>query len=230
MSNNLLHRGLQTAVRVARRILRRGSTHVPFNEAREYWERRYAGGGNSGPGSYSHLAEFKARFLNAFVEQHNITSVMEFGCGDGNQLSLATYPRYVGLDVSHSALRRCIQAFSDVSTYSFFLYDSRSFVDRDRRFHADLTMSLDVVYHLVEDEVFDAYIRHLFAAADRFVIIYSSNKDEPVNVYIRHRCVTDAVARLAPGWTLKERVPNEFPYVGDHDAQSWADFFVFERA
>jgi hypothetical protein len=40
----------------------------------------------------------------------------------------------------------------------------------------DLELSLDVIYHLVEDEVFDAYMRSLFAHAGRFVVIYSSNK------------------------------------------------------
>ncbi|MGB6192692.1 MAG: hypothetical protein WBF42_09515, partial [Terracidiphilus sp.] len=41
----------------------------------EYWEQRYKAGGNSGVGSYSRLAEFKAEFLNRFVEEHQIATV-----------------------------------------------------------------------------------------------------------------------------------------------------------
>src|ERR1700689_4886366 len=65
-----------------------------------YWDSRYAGGGNSGDGSYGNLAKFKASVLNQFVAENRIASVVEFGCGDGNQVSLAEYPRYVGIDVS----------------------------------------------------------------------------------------------------------------------------------
>ncbi|TAT59972.1 hypothetical protein EGM92_29840 [Enterobacter cloacae] len=31
--------------------------------------------------------------------------MMEFGCGDGNQLSLADYPRYTGFDISDHAIQ-----------------------------------------------------------------------------------------------------------------------------
>ncbi|GAJ08100.1 unnamed protein product, partial [marine sediment metagenome] len=57
-----------------------------FSGSREYWESRYAGGGTSGAGSYGKPAEFKAQVLNSFVKDNGISSVIEFGCGDGNQL------------------------------------------------------------------------------------------------------------------------------------------------
>jgi hypothetical protein len=63
-----------------------------FRGSARYWERNYAGGGTSGAGSYDALALGKAVFLNEFVRAHEIGSVIEFGCGDGNQLSLADYP------------------------------------------------------------------------------------------------------------------------------------------
>jgi hypothetical protein len=39
-------------------------------------------------------------------------------------------------------------------------------------------LSLDVIYHLVETEMFDLHMIHLFQSASRFVIIYSTNFDE----------------------------------------------------
>ena len=78
--------------------------HFPGSAA--YWESRYAKGGSSGVGSYGRFAEFKAEVLNRFVATHSVQSVIEFGCGDGNQLALASYPWYLGYDVSATAVAR----------------------------------------------------------------------------------------------------------------------------
>ena len=80
---------------------------LPFDDSASYWERRYSGGGHSGVGSYGLFAEFKADVLNRFVAAHAVQSVIEFGCGDGNQLALARYPRYLGFDISETAVARC---------------------------------------------------------------------------------------------------------------------------
>ena len=58
-----------------------------FSNSVEWWERRYSSGGTSGEGSYGRLAEFKAEIVNKFVKENGIDSVVEFGCGDGKQLS-----------------------------------------------------------------------------------------------------------------------------------------------
>ena len=52
----------------------------------DYWNERYSSGGNSGTGSYGELAFYKADFINKFIDANQILSVVEFGCGDGNQL------------------------------------------------------------------------------------------------------------------------------------------------
>ena len=80
--------------------------HLTFKGSAKYWEDRYARGGTSGAGSYGRAAEWKAQIVNAWVRELGITSVIDWGCGDGNQLSLADYPRYLGLDRSPSAVRR----------------------------------------------------------------------------------------------------------------------------
>ena len=55
----------------------------PFTGSAIYWEQRYAGGGTSGAGSYGAAGRLKAEFLNAFVREHEVQSVIELGCGDG---------------------------------------------------------------------------------------------------------------------------------------------------
>jgi len=197
---------------------------IGFRGSALYWERNYARGGTSGPGSYDALAEAKAAFLNDFVRARDVRSVIEFGCGDGNQLSLADYPGYIGLDVSRSAIGLCKRRFAGDPTKSFFLYDGACFADRAGLFTADLAISLDVIYHLIEDAVFEAYMTHLFAAAARFVVIYATNREiRGTAPHVRHRHFTRWAEAHGQGWRLLEVTP------GPNASPDRADFFTYER-
>src|SRR5258706_1169134 len=90
-----------------------------FLGTRIYWDQRYQKGGDSGVGSYGKFADFKAEVLNNFVVQHHVRSVIEFGCGDGNQLNLAKYPRYIGFDISETAVDLCNRRFASDKTKVF---------------------------------------------------------------------------------------------------------------
>lgn len=172
---------------------------------------RYRSGGTSGEGSYGRQAEYKAAFLNAFVKANGVKSVAELGSGDGNQLRLAKYPSYIGVDVSRTAIAKCIEAFRDDPSKSFRLYDPKTLADLPRFIHADLAISLDVVFHLVEDHVYERYMRILFAAADRFVIVYGNERDERTFArHVKHRLFTQWVAEHAAEWALlhTELAPN----------------------
>lgn len=195
----------------------------PFHGSEDYWVSRYREGGNSGAGSYNRLAEFKAEVLNDFVASHGIRDVIEFGCGDGNQLALARYPSYLGLDVSPDAIDGCARRFAGDPGKSFMLV--RDYAGQT----AQLALSLDVIYHLTEDEVFDAYMRTLFGAAQEYVVIYSSDRDEPQTAHVRHRQFTLWVHANAPGWRLLQHIPNRYPYTGDNDTGSLADFYIYGR-
>lgn len=63
-------------------------------------ESRYRLGLTSGSGSEVELASYKAGIVNNFVRERPVRRAVEFGCGDGQQLALAVYPQYLGLDVS----------------------------------------------------------------------------------------------------------------------------------
>jgi hypothetical protein len=205
---------------------------ILFPGSKDFWEARYSLGGNSGSGSYGKFAEFKAGVLNDFVEEKEIHSVIEFGCGDGNQLSLSKYPKYIGLDVSTTALSLCRAKFSEDESKSFFLYSSSCFVDHQNVFQADLGLSLDVIYHLVEDEVYHAYVDHLFGASKRFVIVYSSDVDKAGGTHarhVRHRNFSQRIKERFPDWKLLEKIKNPYPGKGDFGQGSFADFFVFVK-
>lgn len=197
----------------------------PFNGSEDYWVSRYREGGNSGAGSYNRLAEFKAEVLNEFVASQHIRDVIEFGCGDGNQLTLARYPSYLGFDVSPHAIEGCKRRFAGDASKSFMLV--RDYTGQT----AQVTLSLDVIYHLTEDVVFDLYMQTLFDTAQEYVVIYSSDKDVPPieSAHVRHRQFSRWVRGNAPGWRLLHHIPNRYPYTGDNDTGSLADFYIYGK-
>ena len=98
---------------------------------------------------------------------------------------------------------------------------------------AELTLSLDVVYHLIEDDVFELYMKRLFDSSTRFVIVYSSNKDEQDVIqapHIKHRKFTRWIDENAISWGLTQYIPNSQPYDGDNNEGSLADFYIYAKA
>lgn len=198
-----------------------------FKGSEEYWKQRYANNGNAGAGSYNKLAEFKAQVLNDFVVENNIKTVIEYGSGDGNQLKLCAYPKYVGFDVSPVAIEKCRAVFAGEKNKIFKLLDD---FDND---DADLTLSLDVIYHLVENDVFYGYMKRLFLSSKKYVIIYASNTDKQrpgQSPHVLHRHFTKWIEANEPDWKLLRHIPNKYPYNGDDNAGSFADFYIFEKS
>jgi len=208
------------------RTARRGRTGE-FKGPAAYWEERYRSGGNSGSGSYGRLAEFKAEVANGIVREFGVTSVVEFGCGDGHQLSLARYPAYFGYDISATSIERCSALFAGDATKRFDVVEN---YDPNRWF--DLALSLDVIFHLTEDEIFDAYMSRLFTAADRLVLIYSSDEEKPPrhkSPHVRHRKFTAWVAEHQPEWTLVRSIGNRHPRRRSGKTESFSDFYLYSR-
>ncbi len=200
---------------------------LAFSTSSDYWDKRYSRGGTSGPGSRGMLAMYKAKVINDFVERHDVTTVVELGCGDGHQLGLLDVDTYLGVDVSPQAIALCRERFADDASKGFEL------LDRYRPARAfDLALSLDVIFHLVEDEVFEDYMATLFASASRYVVVYSSDRDtqdaaqEP---HVRHRAYSTWIRENAPEWSVLDHVPNPHAFQGDWTSGSFASFTAFAR-
>jgi SAM-dependent methyltransferase len=200
--------------------------NAAFAGSASYWEQRYAGGGTSGAGSYGRLARFKGAVVNELVEQSDIGSVIDLGCGDGHQLGLMNLPAYIGFDVSHTSLEMCRDRYRGDERKRFLPFD-------DLPGHrADLTLSLDVVYHLVEDDVFERYMHGLFDSSRKLVLVYASDPDsdlETANNHVRHRAVTKWVAGQRDDFELLGRIENAYPLQADPVNESFAHFMIFKR-
>lgn len=195
-----------------------------FRSTADYWESRYAKGGTSGAGSYGRQAEWKAEIVNDWVAELGVTSVVDLGCGDGNQLSLAKYPRYLGLDPSATAVRGCIERFRGDDTKSFLAYDPAGLADPAGWLRADLALSMEVIFHLIEDEIFTDYMNRLFDSAERYVVICNNaTADDERAAHERHRDFTKWVAAERPQWMLDKRVDPP----ADVDLQS--SFFLYRK-
>lgn len=216
---------LKGIVRWAKLTVFSSRSRSRFTSSADYWEQRYKKGGNSGVGSYGRLAVFKAHVINDFVAKNSITSVIEFGSGDGAQLDLARYPSYIGVDISPTIIDVARRKFSGNPSYRFVHASELGPGDT-----ADLALSLDVIYHLVEDEIFNTYMKQLFSSATRYVIIYSSDVELPgESPHVRQRKFTTWVSSNQKNFQLVEKIPNPYPYSEEDSETSWADFYIFER-
>lgn len=148
----------------------------------EYWETRYKNNGNSGLGSYGDECDFKAKYINVTIREHNIKTINDFGCGDSNQISkIKGFDNYYGYDVSKTILDKCKLKFSDNEKYTFL-------DDVSKMKNSDITMSLDVTYHITEEDNFEIYMNNLFTLSKKYVLIYSVNSGGKSTVpHIKHR-------------------------------------------
>ncbi|MDC2966927.1 class I SAM-dependent methyltransferase [Acidimicrobiaceae bacterium] len=192
-----------------------------FSTSEKYWEDRYKGNKSSGAGSYGSNAKFKSEIINNFVNKNKIKTVLELGCGDGNQLSLANYPNYVGVDVSETIINKCKKEFSNEKSKTFYTLIDFDKV-KDKNFF-DLSLSLDVIYHLVEDRVFDLHMKTLFYSS-KYVIIFSTNFNDYfyAKQHVKNRKFTDWIDKNISNYDLIQIIRNE-------NILSKVDFYLYKK-
>jgi len=196
---------------------------LPF-DSKDYWENRYMAGGDSGAGSYDAKAEYKANIFNSIVKEYNISDVIEFGCGDGNNLSYYNIDYYTGFDVSETAIKICIDKYKEDSKKSFILYSPSKF--KSGGLKSSMTISFEVIFHLVEDEVFIAYMKDLFNTSSKYVLICSSNDNnlKDMATHVKHRKFIDYIS---DDFILKTKIKT--PQEGNLKG-FFSDFYLFERS
>lgn len=162
-----------------------------------YWEARYATGGDSGAGSRGEPAQMKAEYVNDLIRREDIRSVVDWGCGDGQQLARLDVGHYLGVDISPSAVARSMRRHPD---RAFLVWPGDQ---PEVTIEADLALSLDVIFHLVDDTDFASYWTRLFGSARRFVCVFATDVDDSTGArHVRHR----RHSHLAPeGWELVDR-------------------------
>lgn len=176
-----------------------------FNSA-NYWNHRYEQGGNSGSGSYNNLAYFKAKIINNFIEKNNIKSIIDYGVGDGNQLKLINTEnkKYIGIDVSKFVLEKCKELFKDDKTKKFIHTDNII-----KESQEELVISCNVIYHLIEDNIYNNYMKTLFSMSKKYVIIYAPNKNYNEAVHVKKREFIEYIFDNFKDFNLIERIKGD---------------------
>ena len=190
-------------------------------ETRDYWEDRYKGKGDSGSGSYGYRAEHKAEVINKFIKENDIESIIDFGCGDGHQASLLEIGKYTGVDISKEAVKICQEKYPENEYH----------VLGEKVGKAQLALSLDVIFHLKEEETFKDHMSELFEHATEYVIIYSSNTDKQLPSqagHLRQWKFTTWVKENKPKWELIEKIKNKYPYSKYGGNGSISDFYIYK--
>jgi len=204
--------------------------------SKSYWETRYALGANSGPGSYGKLAEFKAEVLNGLITELNINSLIELGCGDENQTSLLNKEiNYLGLDISPTIIEYTRELFSSDEKKDFMVFDSTKYKNAGVFINADMVISLDVLYHLVEVEIYESYLTTLFGMARKYVVIYASDNEE-IATKDAHVCIRSFTPHIADNYRefqLIRKIENKHSFDERENNNpndcSWSEFFIYER-
>ena len=164
-----------------------------FDNSTQYWVDRYKWGGNSGKGSRGEVAHAKANFINSFCSEKKITAVVEHGSGDGLCASLINVEKYIGLDISDMAIDAAKRRCADTSRYTFLNIlripkkDIQNFVDAKIGNLPRVSISMDVIFHLIEDEVFFEYLEKLQSTTEKYIIVYSSDIDLYGAAHVKHR-------------------------------------------
>ena len=192
-----------------------------FNST-NYWIDRYEKGQTSGNGSYGFLADYKSDFINNYIVENNIKSLVEYGCGDGNQLNLIKCDKVFGLDVSKKAIEKCQLLMPD---RKFICLSDENFIDEK----TDLLLSLDVIYHLIEDSIYEKYIENIVNHGSEHLIIYSANYEDSTEAFAQHvkpRKFTED-KKLTERYELKTFVKNKYPSK-NHKKGSFSDWYIFK--
>ena len=177
-------------------------------DSNSYWTKRYGHfekkkfKGASGNGRMNFRLKYKANVINTIIRKCEVKSVIDYGCGDGLLINLLTVDRYHGIEISQPLVDELLIRFKGQGNYQF----GTKACDSGQNFF-DLALSIDVIFHLLEDDVYNTYLSQLFNGKSDFVLIKSSNHNEigtGKNAHIRHRFFLDDVCSRFPQYELIE--------------------------
>lgn len=137
---------------------------------KSYWNQRYIDWGNSWKWSYGKNAIFKADFINNFIKENNIKTVLEVWVWDGNNLSLYEIENYLGLDISQKAIDICKEKFKLDDSKWFRIMDYTKPLKR-----VDLILCLDVLFHILNKKEWIKTIKYCIDNS-KYTIFYSFPK------------------------------------------------------
>ena len=179
-----------------------------FN-SKKYWNDRHIKTRRTSVTRYNQLSIFKAKIINNFIGSNNIKSIIDYGSGDGNQVKLINTENrlYTGIDVSSFIISKCNMIFKDDPTKTFIHTDDMDHPDHE--LDAELVLSSGVLYHLVEDDVYEQYMNRLFRMSNKYVIIYAPNLYHNEAIHVNNREFIEYIFDKFKNFHLIDRIQGE---------------------
>ncbi len=152
---------------------------------KSYWNLRYSGGvpqdSTSGYGSYGVQLHRKLSWMKEFIEDHEVSKIVEFGCGDFNfgrgVLALFPFSDYLGLDVSDVIVQRNQELFKAFKFKNI----------TEEAPEADLVMCVDVLFHVIEDDEVNKLLNRIEKSWTKYLVISAYERDEEMHNHVRIR-------------------------------------------
>lgn len=132
-----------------------------------YWEIRYNLGCNSSESCAGDERDWKWKMITEFAPR--ITSVIDVGCGDLRFWKAGPKPgRYIGIDISRTIIER-----------------NKGIPERNRKFicapaekridglKAPFVFCIDLLFHIMDDDRYEAILENLCYYSSRFIFIHS---------------------------------------------------------
>lgn len=140
--------------------------------SKDHWNNRYAGGGNSGYGSYGEQADLKLKIIKEHVR--NIESVVDIGCGDfafsKRLLELFPKAQYLGLDISEVIVKKNKELYP---SYHFNTLEGGFILPRD------LVLCIDVLFHIPTEE--DQLLSSIDASWNKYLVLTADDRVNDVS-------------------------------------------------
>lgn len=130
-----------------------------------YWEVRYRHGYDSGEGSAGEERDWKWKAITEFAPK--ITSVIDVGCGD-LRFWKGEPDRYVGIDISKIIIERNRKIPRE--NWKFICSPAEERIDGLK---APFVFCIDLLFHIMADDRFEAILENLCYYSSRFIFIHT---------------------------------------------------------
>jgi len=143
------------------------------------WDNHYKSGGKSGdPLDYAKARDWKHNIIAKYCDIKS-NSIIDIGCGDLQFWQGRKPAKYIGVDIS--------QTIIDSHKLK---YPDRTFIcassDKTLDISADMVMCFDMLWHIIDDEVYMKTLENIKKYSKRYIVIYTWNSN-PFNIGMKSR-------------------------------------------
>jgi hypothetical protein len=134
-----------------------------------YWDRRYAGNGDSGPGSVGYSRAWKWGIITRYCPDYHESSLIDVGCGDLSFWDQRSLPNsYTGIDMSRVIIQKNQMKYG--SNGARFVNCG---AEERQPISARIVLCLDMLFHILDEQQYVAILENLCAYSAEYLFVYT---------------------------------------------------------